>query len=707
MAGLAGGLAQAQAQAQDAAPSELDLFKLDAVLNAPVVTASGVEEERSISPANVYSITREEILAKGWRSVAEAISSANVPGLYVIDDLVVPSIGVRGVTGGVEAGTRIVKVMIDGQAVNFRPLLTAFLGPEFIPMEAVERIEIAKGPLSALYGANAFLATVNVITRKPKEGPTAELGARATVINRGGYGASGLVSYGGRLNALVSFGVDEIDRSGLRLQQTFAAQNPDQDVFQRETTGDLAKPATGFVKISANGDRWGSLTLEGGYQRLDSNGNFVLNSLLTNQTRITQTNIWTNGHYEKQWSKVGFGLSFGYSQGQRTRDHRRFITGNNAYTFKPNNGYRAVDASADVTYSPLGDQLSLRAGIDFEWDREDVLYWTQTFNQSEGIRRSGEQIDLIGAGEQRHQDYMDIGAFLQASSVPIKKLPGLHLTGNLRIDKITFGPVDFGVQYSWRVAVAYRWNKKWTTKLFAGRAFQTPSGVLLFAKPGFGTNNNLVGSETVPGLAQLRPQAVTSVEAVVAGKIWKYFTLELAIYYQHLEDKIEFIQNGFDFVAANRGLRQSFGVEGDLRFTYRRWSAFFNVAVEAALAADGGFDNKPAALYPRTTTAFGFAVDVPEAYLRMNTQARAIGPRGASQSNVFVNGDRYYQLNTYGAWDITISSKELHLFGPNAETTLLASGRNLLGTQWSNPGFGGFDIPNIGRNFYFEIRQTF
>ena len=48
----------------------------------------------------------------------------------------------------------------------FRPLLSAFLGPEYIPMEAVERIEVAKGPLSALYGANAFIATVNVITRK-------------------------------------------------------------------------------------------------------------------------------------------------------------------------------------------------------------------------------------------------------------------------------------------------------------------------------------------------------------------------------------------------------------------------------------------------------------------------------------------------------------------------------------------------------------
>ena len=57
--------------------------------------------------------------------------------------------------------------MINGTDVSFRPDLNALIGPEFIPIEVVERIEIARGPLSALYGANAFLATVNVVTIDP------------------------------------------------------------------------------------------------------------------------------------------------------------------------------------------------------------------------------------------------------------------------------------------------------------------------------------------------------------------------------------------------------------------------------------------------------------------------------------------------------------------------------------------------------------
>ena len=114
---------------QTAAPpvTELDLFKLESLLNAIVVTAGGgEEEERAVAPASVYTISREEIQLHGWRSLTEAL--ANVPGLYLIDDLVTPAVGVRGVTGGLQSGSRLVKVMIDGTAISYRPDLSAFLG---------------------------------------------------------------------------------------------------------------------------------------------------------------------------------------------------------------------------------------------------------------------------------------------------------------------------------------------------------------------------------------------------------------------------------------------------------------------------------------------------------------------------------------------------------------------------------------------------
>ena len=70
-----------------ASATELDLFKLEAELNETVVTASGGRsEEKSLAAAEVETVTRDEIRIHGWRSLAEVL--ANVPGLYVIDDLV-------------------------------------------------------------------------------------------------------------------------------------------------------------------------------------------------------------------------------------------------------------------------------------------------------------------------------------------------------------------------------------------------------------------------------------------------------------------------------------------------------------------------------------------------------------------------------------------------------------------------------------------
>ena len=284
--------------------SELDLFNLETGLKTRVVTASGgIEEERDIASANVFVVQRQAIVAHGWRSLAEVL--ANVPGLYIIDDQVLPTLGVRGVTGGLRAGTRVVKVMIDGQPVHFRPMLSAFLGPEYIPMEAVERVEVAKGPLSALYGANAFIATVNVITRKGAPNLTAELGARLTVFKSPGVGGSALISYEGKnRGVLFAFSIDELQRNGLALQTTFPGQDPLSGLFDRPSADDVAVPISALARFHVGSERLGIFTLQGGVQRLDSTGQFQLNSVLTDQTRIAILNLWTNARYEKNWKKA-------------------------------------------------------------------------------------------------------------------------------------------------------------------------------------------------------------------------------------------------------------------------------------------------------------------------------------------------------------------------------------------------------------------
>ncbi|MBL9008863.1 MAG: TonB-dependent receptor [Myxococcales bacterium] len=691
----------------DSAPiKNIESLDLKDLLNEPVVTAGGgIEEERSLASANVYTISRDEIAAHGYRSLAELL--ATVPNLYVIDDLVLPSLGVRGTTGGVKAGTRLVKVMINGQSVNFRPELTSFLGPEFIPIEAVERVEIAKGPLSALYGANAFIATVNVITRDPSPSLHVEAAGRATFYNNAGFGGSGLLNYGDKNRGmLLAITLDQIDRSGINLQRTFTNDYFNSDLFERRSNDDKANPLGVFGRFYIGTDNVGRFILSAGLQRLDSKGEFQINSVLTHQTRIALVNAWLQLRYEKSWSKVSLVATTGYSQGDPTSDYRLNLTGNNTSLFRPNYGYKAVDGKAEVTYKPLGERLSLLGGVDFEWTREQVLYYTQTLNQVQGLLQPGDTVDLIARKVSREQTYYDVGAFLQLASTPFTRLPGLHFTGNLRLDKIAFGPVDFPLQFSWRLSAAYRISSNWTARLFGGQAFQNPSGVMLFAQPGFGSANNVIGNLTVAGLPALSPQNITSTEALVSGRLFTYLTLEVAAYYRALQNEIEFTRQGLDFVATNAGIDRGIGFESVLRFSYRWFSAYGNASFDAPIR-DGVFGDKPSPLFPRGMGLIGLDIHVPQIYLHANTQVRIIGPRGASQSNTYINNDRFYELPTYALWDLTLSSVGLRLFGGDSETRVLVSGRNLLGETAPDPGAGGFDLPRLGRSFLVEIRQIF
>jgi len=54
----------------------------------------------------------------------------NTAGLDVVDDGVMPSVGVRGVTGGLRASTRIIKVMINGVAVKTSPSIGVAVYPD-------------------------------------------------------------------------------------------------------------------------------------------------------------------------------------------------------------------------------------------------------------------------------------------------------------------------------------------------------------------------------------------------------------------------------------------------------------------------------------------------------------------------------------------------------------------------------------------------
>lgn len=696
-----------------ASTTELDLFKLEAALNETVVTASGGRsEEKSLAAAEVVTVTQEEIRIHGWRSLAEVL--ANVPGLYVIDDLVLPSVSVRGVSGGLNAGTRIVKVMIDGTVVDFRPDLTAFLGSEFIPIEVVERVEIAKGPLSALYGANAFLATVNIITRRGPEGVSGGFGQRVSLLrSRGSLGASAIISYRSEhFYAMAAVSGDRNDRSGLSLQATHPTADPQSSLFTRESANDIASPISAYLQLGGESERLGRISFQAGLQRLNSAGEFRINSLLGQGSNIAYINLWNALRYDKQWSKFDLSASAGYAYGTADGEHRLGLTGNPRYSFRPNVDYHAVNGSVAGSYSPFGELLSIRLGVDVEYVRAQSLYYTQTFLASENRRQPGDQVDLIDNPEEAQQSSYDVGAFLHLNSAPIRRLPGLRLTADGRIDKIAIGAAEYDPQFSFRAAVAYRFTPRFTAKIFTGRAFQTPSLNLLHGRPGFGSRYNIVGNLVASGVSRLQPQTVDTVETAFSAGLFGHLLLDGGVYLQSLDKKIEFQQTGADFVATNQGRSISLGFELSTKFTYGRyavggWGTYVHTLSGGTTGSGSTTVQNPPPLFPSGMGVFSFDLDVPEIYLHFNVQGRVVGPRGSSQSNTALNNNVPYTLPTYGTADITISTTKLQPTGSNSDLLFLISLRNLADQRFSDPGFGGYDMPTLGRTLYFEARQIF
>ena len=134
------------------------------VMDETLVTATRTEEAQSTLGVATEVITEEEIAERQAKDVREVLRS--VPGLNIVTS------GGRGSTtslftrGGEDNYT---KVLIDGVSVNlgggaydFGRLLT----------ENIERIEIVRGPQSALYGSDAITGVINIITKKGSGKPT-------------------------------------------------------------------------------------------------------------------------------------------------------------------------------------------------------------------------------------------------------------------------------------------------------------------------------------------------------------------------------------------------------------------------------------------------------------------------------------------------------------------------------------------------------
>ncbi|MCE5310290.1 MAG: TonB-dependent receptor [Acidobacteriales bacterium] len=176
----------------------------------PVETATLYARTLEQAPARVTVVTEHEIRRHGYRTLGEALDSA--AGFHVTSDGVQTFVGVRGFNLPGDYCTRIL-VLVNGHYLTDDIYAAMYMfGEDFgIDMSLVERIEIVRGPTSALYGSNGVFATINIFTRPPAEsdGTTVSTTAGSHGVRKGvvttsaylGRGANLLLSAAGYHNS--------------------------------------------------------------------------------------------------------------------------------------------------------------------------------------------------------------------------------------------------------------------------------------------------------------------------------------------------------------------------------------------------------------------------------------------------------------------------------------------------------------------------
>lgn len=134
-----------------------------------VVTATGFEQKVVEAPASISIITNEDIKAHSFTSILDAVQYLEGIDIGTTRDKTgQSSVSMRGLTG------EYTLLLIDGKRQNNHGDIypNNFGGNAFNhvpPVDAIERVEVIRGPASTLYGADALGGVINIITKKHTE----------------------------------------------------------------------------------------------------------------------------------------------------------------------------------------------------------------------------------------------------------------------------------------------------------------------------------------------------------------------------------------------------------------------------------------------------------------------------------------------------------------------------------------------------------
>lgn len=432
LAGVVGGKYRLRVLAQSFAPVEqtldvsgrMDLEKVvlevQPIRNSIVVTATRTPTPAMTLGSSVEIIDRQQIESAQARSAADLLRS--VPGLAVMRSGDIGGITTMFMRGGESDYT---KVLVDGVPVN-QP--GGIYDISHLSADNIERIEIVRGPQSALFGSDAITGVVQIFTR-PGGGPpeleyAAEGGSFATTQQRGAFrGAYRKFDFS---NAFTRVDTDNIGRNNDYRNASYSGNFGYAIGRQQSLRATIMQSSVKAGAPGVNAQGYTSFGPNNRMSRLERQGGLTYHALVGSRTtQHIAYRLYDHDQY--------FYSSFGVSPVLHTR-HR-------------------FEYHGDVVL-PVGGTFSY--GVDY--DRENATVATSRYFRNNYGYYAQQQLDAFDK---------------------------LHVTAGVRVeDNTTFGTVA-----SPRVAVSYSVTPTTRLRFNAGTGIKEPSFVENYSQSSFFLGN--------------------------------------------------------------------------------------------------------------------------------------------------------------------------------------------------------------------------
>lgn len=519
-------------------------LSLEQLSQTTITTASKVPEALNKTAATVSIITATEIRRSGARTIYDALEK--LPGINTgLNQYTDHFITFRGMR---TTWSERILMLLDGHLINdVRSGSATFQFLDSLPVENIARIEVVRSPGSALYGANAYLGIINIITKKPEEIDTSiakvsgEFEADGTVARRYNFMTAGnfAQNWQGNLNlnlvsaagASLNVSADALGRSG----------NADQAVnrvdIQATLQNDSFTVKSRFLQRKA-GDGFGSL------------------AILNQQSSQEVDYFFLDAEYKSKLSSdTGLTLRVYY-------DHQE---SDNDYVLIPAGIIPA--ASAYFPWNPtglLGNALAqesiigTEARIDFRGIANHTfttgLTWRNERLHDIALIANFDPAPLaVPTDVSSYYNWID-PANRDIASLYLQDLwdvrPDLSTTLGIRYDHYS----DFGSSVNPRLGLVWQLTSKTNARLTYGQAFRAPSFVQQYIKnnPGQQGNPNLV------------PEDIETWEAGLSWQNQKAMA-GLTLYYSRLNNLIDIPAASIQFQNLGKATAHGLEIEASLQ----------------------------------------------------------------------------------------------------------------------------------------------